>query len=233
MDLKPHELPHDAATWPSIPTRAVNRWILAADLGQSIDPTAICVLNHRVVPVDKWTPYPKRKQWKQDRVESFHVRHLERLPLGMAYPAQIQHVAMLLTLPPLDAGATLVIDETGVGRAVGDMFDAAGLAPQRVTITFGHEATRHGSRTWHVPKGLLISALEARMHSGEFGIAELIKDAGALVEELKDFRRKVSDAGRATFAARSGAHDDLVLACAIAVWQATNVPFSSSGPLFG
>jgi hypothetical protein len=37
-------------------------------------------------------------------------------------------------------------------------------------------------------------------------------------DELLDFRRKLSDAGRATYAARTGAHDDLVLAVAIACW---------------
>ena len=35
-------------------------------------------------------------------------------------------------------------------------------------------------------------------------------------DELLDFRRKLSDAGRATYAARTGKHDDLVLAVAIA-----------------
>ena len=39
--------------------------------------------------------------------------------------------------------------------------------------------------------------------------------------ELKDFRRHVSEAGRYSFAARSGQHDDLVLAVAIALWRAT------------
>jgi hypothetical protein len=42
----------------------------------------------------------------------------------------------------------------------------------------------------------------------------------ALETELKDFRRRVSEAGRYSFAARTGAHDDLVLAVAIALWRA-------------
>lgn len=89
------------------------------------------------------------------------MRHLERLPLGMSYPQQIQRVVSLLARPPLNAlKPKLVIDEAGVGRPVGDMFDAAGLHPNRITITAGLEATQHG-KTWHVPKGLLISKLEA------------------------------------------------------------------------
>jgi hypothetical protein len=54
------------------------------------------------------------------------------------------------------------------------------------------------------------------LHTGELKIAAALSEAGALQEELKDFQRKVSDAGRATYNARKGAHDDLVLAVAIA-----------------
>lgn len=216
--------------WRYIDARPVDRWILGCDLGQTTDPTALCALHHRVVPRDGWTTNEKARAWKQDRTESFDVRHLERLPLGLPYPAQVQHVANVLARPPL-VGAKLVIDETGVGRAVGDIFDAAGMYPERITITAGLETTQHGGRSWHVPKGVLISGMDARLHTGELRIAAALKDAGALADELKDFRRKVSEAGRATYAARTGAHDDLVLAVAIALWFATSGPSSYSCPL--
>jgi hypothetical protein len=48
--------------------------------------------------------------------------------------------------------------------------------------------------------------------------------------ELKDFRRHVSEAGRYSFEARSGAHDDLVLAVAIALWRATKKKPNFAGP---
>ena len=41
-----------------------------------------------------------------------------------------------------------------------------------------------------------------------------------LVCELQDFRVEFTPAGQLTFNARSGRHDDLVLALAIAVWLA-------------
>jgi hypothetical protein len=134
---------------------------------------------------------------------------------------EAKQVGALLARPPLN-GAALVIDETGVGRAVGVIFEGAGLSPNRVTITAGNEATQHGARIWYVPKGVLISGLDARFHTGESRIAAALAEASALQDELKDFQRKVSEAGRATYNARNGAHDDLVLACAIAVWFATN-----------
>jgi hypothetical protein len=37
-----------------LPARAIDRWIVGVDLGQSTDPTAIAVMNHRVVPLDTW-----------------------------------------------------------------------------------------------------------------------------------------------------------------------------------
>ncbi len=66
-----------------------------------------------------------------------------------------------------------------------------------------------GHRPW--PQARLVSAL----HTDELKIAAALSDAESLQEELKDFQRKVSDAGRATYNARTGAHDDLVLAIAI------------------
>jgi hypothetical protein len=211
--------------WRSVYARPVDRWFVGVDLGQSTDPTAISVMNHRVLPLDRWHMIEKTQTRRQKKAEHFDVRHLERLPLGMSYPQQIQRVVNLLGRSPLNAlRPKLVIDETGVGRPVGDMFDAAGLWPNRITITAGLDATQHGGNTWHVPKGLLISNIEAHSHSGELRIAAAANDAAALKEELKDFKRKISEAGRTTYAARVGAHDDLVLSVAITLWMATQGP---------
>jgi hypothetical protein len=54
------------------------------------------------------------------------------------------------------------------------------------------------------------------LHTDELKIAAVLSDAEPLQEELKDFQRRVSDAGRATYNARVGAHDDLI-AVAIAL----------------
>jgi hypothetical protein len=45
-----------------------------------------------------------------------------------------------------------------------------------------------------------------------------------LADELKGFHRPVSDAGRVAYNACTGAHDDLVLAVAIAPWWARSGP---------
>lgn len=208
----------DTNQWNREYVRECDEWIVSMDVGQSIDPSAICALQHIVRGTGEMISNEKTRTVRQGRKEHFHVRHLERLPLGMAYPSQIEHVANLLGREPL-VGAKFAVDYTGVGRPVLDMFERAGLKPHGVLITAGNQTT-HASTIHHVPKQTLISQLEARLHSGELKIASDIADAGALAEELKDFARKVSESGRVTFNARSGAHDDLVLSVAIALFLA-------------
>lgn len=191
---------------------------LAADLGQSNDPTAICVMEHRQQFEVDW------KGNSKPAGQTFDVRHLQRLPLGLSYVEQAGEVGRLLGRTPLSSGCEFAIDETGVGRAVGDIFNNAGLRPLRVTITSGDKQSQKGLRRFHVPKGLLISGLDARLHLGELRFAADLAEADAMAEELRDFRRSVSAAGRYSYDARVGKHDDLVLAVAIAVWVFVGKP---------
>jgi hypothetical protein len=167
----------------------------------------------------------------QKKAQRFLVKHLERLPLGLSYPVQIQHVSELLARPPLTGNpdtntppATLVVDDTGVGRAVSDLMLGRGMEPMRVTIVAGNEQTVTGRNRWHVPKALLISGLDAHLHSGNLKIAGALTESGAIKNELLDFERSVSAAGRATYQARAGKHDDLILAVAISLWWALRPP---------
>lgn len=201
-------------------------WVVGVDLGQSSDPTAVAVLEHVTGVMDEGSDRDRHcglTEHLQTPAERVDVRHLERLPLGLSYPVVVQHVRDMLARPPLcgdenQRPAELVIDETGVGRAVGDIFAAAGLRPKRVSITAGSEVTWAGANRWHVAKTILISTVDAMLHKGTLRFAAALSEAGAMKDELLDFRRKLSDAGRATYAARTGAHDDLVLAVAIACW---------------
>jgi hypothetical protein len=87
-----------------------------------------------------------------------------------------------------------------------------------VAITAGTDSTKTGTRRWSVAKSLLISGVDAALHAGELRFADELREREALREELKDFRRHVTAAGRATYQAHTGKHDDLVLAVAIALW---------------
>jgi hypothetical protein len=213
--------------------RPVDRFIIGLDLGKSVDCTAIAVLHHTITPLDKYTNYLKIGISKQHTDQRFNVVHLERLPLGMPYPAQIHHVEELVNRDPLRGRAPLVMDDSGVGRPIGDSFVEARLRPKRITITSGLEVTQHDGDTWHVPKSVLISTMEGRIHTGELKVAKGLLEAGPLKEELLDFERHVSESGRTTWGARVGKHDDIVLAVSLAVWWAvrTSKPSVTSMPL--
>jgi hypothetical protein len=204
------------------------RFIVGVDLGQAADSTAIAVLEVTKGFTDHGSEYERHTglPTKQTPAEYINVRHLRRLPLGLSYPVQVQTVADLLARAPLcgderQPRADLVLDETGVGRPVADLFDDAGLRPTRVCITAGNETTCVGPNRWHVSKTHLISSVDALLHTGTLRFAAALSEADAMKNELQDFRRKLSDAGRATYSARAGAHDDLVLAVAIAAWHAS------------
>jgi hypothetical protein len=217
--------------------RSLPAWVVGVDVGQTSDPSALCVLEHVKGVLDsntlleRHTSTGRRPQISSERLD---VRHLERLPLGLSYPAVAQRVKDLLAEPPLCGydkvkPAELVIDETGVGRAVGDIFVAAGMKPKRVSITAGSEVTAVGGDRWHVAKTVLISTVDAMLHRGVLRFAAALAEAPTMRDELLDFRRKLSDAGRATYSARTGAHDDLVLAVAIACWWCSRPRGSPAG----
>ena len=62
------------------------------------------------------------------------------------------------------------------------------------------------------------------LHAGDLKIARSLADAATLVDELQTLRASISEAGFASFSARSGKHDDLVLAVAIAAWWMLRAP---------
>lgn len=189
---------------PPEPPRFRERYTVGVDLGQSQDPTAICVV---------------RRFEETGHKPIFQVGHLERLPLGTSYPNIVAHVAGLLARSEIRGKCELVIDFTGVGRPVFDMFRVQGVSPIGVTITGGTAITNEGL-IWSVPKGHLISRVQALLHEGRLKIHADLPDATALVSELQSFRVEYTDTGYMRFNARTGAHDDLVLALAIALWRA-------------
>jgi len=132
----------------------------------------------------------------------------------------VNKVVDLLNRPEL-RGAMFVLDETGVGVAVADLFEARTLRPDKVTITGGIDATSNG-HSHRVPKRDLASAVEVLLESRRLAIDEALPLAQVLTSELANFKVKVSPAGHDSYGAgtdwRENSHDDLVLAVALACW---------------
>jgi hypothetical protein len=194
------------------------RFVVGVDLGQSKDYTAIAIVEE----------VSTSRLDEQNRLETrtvLHLRYLERIALGTTYPRIVGHVLALLDQPPLTRDMPLVVDRTGVGSAVVDLFTAAGVRPHAVTIHGGDATTREPYHT-RVPKRELVGTLVALYHGGRLKVAESLPLVPALVDELLNFRIKVNiKSGHDSYEAwRESVHDDLVLAVALACWHAENRP---------
>ena len=211
--------------------------LIGVDLGQQRDYTAISVTER--VPVATGTstkepyfdPDTYRARWHlvPDARPEYHVRHLERPPLGTPYTDVVARVVELVKT--LGGNPILAVDATGVGRPVIDMLwktlkeelEGTNIFVDRcaVTITGGDSVTRNpDGGGFRVPKRDLISATLVLLQNGHLKIADALPLKDALVKELLNFRLKIniSTAHDSYEAWREGDHDDLVLSVAMACW---------------
>lgn len=148
------------------------------------------------------------------------LRHLERFPLGTPYPKIVERVSGVLATPPLlDRPTALLVDSTGVGGGVVDMFVHAGLYPIPVTIHGGDKVLLQNPG-YRVPKRDLVAAVQVLLQNERLKIARALPEAETLRRELQNFRVKIDPktAHDSYSHWREAEHDDLVLATALAAW---------------
>ncbi len=210
----------------------MSEFTLALDLGQVQDYAALALLQAEEVP-DESAP-PPREGRPDDRplVRRYSARHLHRWQLGTKYGQIVKDVEALLTDPPQPAaphgplvlaGCDLVIDQTGVGAAVVERFEEAGLpcTIRPALITAGHQES-FADGHWNVPKKHLVGVLQVLLQGRRLLVGKGLPLAETLAKELTTFKVKVSvQTGNESFEAwRERDHDDLVLAVALAAWWA-------------
>jgi hypothetical protein len=189
--------------------------LIAVDLGKKRDWTALSIAQKFMDEM----PIPDEPE--TTRTQSvYEIPYLDRVR-NQSYELIADRIAGLKMRPELKT-AMVVIDETGVGTAVGDMLEARSLQPWRVTITGGIEVTQQGL-AYHVPKRDLATIVAILLKSRRLRIAKELPLAEALKAELENFEAKISlTTGHDSYGAgddwREGNHDDLVLAVALAVW---------------
>jgi hypothetical protein len=210
--------------------------IVGVDLGQKRDPTAITVVERGYVPAG---PLFNAHYWYKGRQIfsarepvslEYHVRHLERPPLGTSYVDIVERIVELLKSLG-EEERVLAVDTTGVGRPVADMLNrrlqeylraTSGdpLHTAWITITGGDSVTKAEGGGIRVPKRDLASAPLVLMQNSQLKIAEGLKLRETLERELQNFKVKINIAtGHDSYEAwREGDHDDLVLAVAMACW---------------
>ena len=211
------------------------RYIAGLDVGQMSDPSALTVLER-----DLWM--------RGSTVKSrYDARWLERFPLQTPYPELARLVRE--RLERLGERAILVVDVTGVGRGVVDLFREEWMTldpvtgervvragkPAIVAVTLLTSALRQATApVWdeiHVAKRDVVMAFMVALQQQRFRAARGLKEAEVLFKEGQNFQWKVTQAGNDQYGAwREGQHDDLLLAVAIAVWwgeQHRYVPMTS------
>ena len=136
--------------------------------------------------------------------------------MGTPYPKVVERIGIIVEKLPV---AALVVDATGVGRAVLDQMREVVLNPVAVTITGGRHASYDGLM-WRVPKQVLLRPLVAATEAGRLKVAKGLRDAEPFQRELLAFQRRITDSGNNAFEG-AGEHDDLVIAVALACWWPT------------
>jgi hypothetical protein len=205
------------------------RFLCGLDIGKSGDPTALTILErHMILMGGVLEP-------------RFDCRFLERVPLQTAYPTMVEGVRKRLLA--LNAPCVLVIDATGVGAVIVDLFregwtDYDPITLERVTmpgkpviiaVTISANAGTGVRETpaaqqvtwdnWIVPKRSIVFGLIVALQQRRFRVAQALPDAAMLFKEGQNFAWKPSAAGNDLYGAwREGQHDDMLLAVAIAVW---------------
>jgi len=204
------------------------------DIGQRVDPSAIVVaeLERRSVSrhVSQVYPPPDFERRPIPEYTQYLIRHIERLPIGTSYPDVVRRLAAVVdSLERLMQDGKmgfhrphLLVDITGVGRPVFEMLKGALRGrPSRLTgVTFSSgEHLAQGSLRDEivVGKAYLVSRMQSLLQTGRLQLPQT-EAAKQLIEEMQDYEIRVSDAGRLTAGAfKSGTHDDLATALALAV----------------
>ena len=175
------------------------------DLGQANDFSALAVVEH------VWRYAPNSTNGV--RIREFQVQALRRWELGTPYPKIVQDVAEGMVSGPLSAYGVLLFDATGVGRAIGDLFNEQWRAGRMgayppVPVTFDQQSKAD------MVSNVLVAAQRGRLH-----IANRLPLASVLEEELTRFRQKIRATGSTSIEYGGGTegHGDLATALFLAL----------------
>lgn len=206
----PRDLPYPETKGPPV--------VVGIDIGQQRDPSAIAVAEY--LKRDR-EDMPDVSEWY------FPIRYLQRVPLNTSYPDVAARVVEIID--GLQARDTppkrihVAIDVTGVGRGVSDILTAP-LRKRRVrlsnvTIVAGLTLTGEiGRGDVSIGKEQMVSRLQSLFQTGRIQIPANHAEAEAMAKELLDFELRMTPKGNQQSGAfKTGAHDDLVIALALAV----------------
>lgn len=183
--------------------------IIALDPAQLRDWSAIAVVDMHMVS--------EKRQFNYDLV-AMNRRQ------GLPYDQIVEWTSGVLKRPEFMRGQPpeFVLDATGVGVAVNDMFRAKRIRTRAVTITSGNALNRQEA-TIHLGKARLIGTFLSAFDAGKVHANPNMPIWPALEQEMLSFRAEMSEQGHAKFEAPPGEHDDMLFALALAVWYGEEI----------
>jgi hypothetical protein len=195
------------------------------DVGQKNDPSCLAVIERRqlYVPDGRYSNEPI-----EHGEPEYWLRYAQRLPLNMPYPAQGFWIAQKVLSRAELADAWMLVDITGVGRAAVDAWRADLPNIKGVMLTAGNAVERRG-RDLHISKSILIQEMQAVLHYGKLKIPNSIPERDVIARECADFEIHYTATGALQWNARSGSHDDTVIAIALALYGAQHL--AAAGPV--
>jgi hypothetical protein len=144
-------------------------------------------------------------------LDGWTVRLVEQLPIGLEYKEIVEQLKQYI-----DRADRVFVDATGIGDPILEQLkDHAIDKIVGIKITGGNTA-RTGGRQWSVPKKILAQALVQAFGREALTIEAPEPGRSILRRELLAFNYRPGIVPK--FEARPGAHDDCVLALALAVF---------------
>jgi hypothetical protein len=194
------------------------KYLIGLDIGMMQDYSALCMIEQ----IEEVKPANLVERILEHYEVRYNLTHIEQFPLGTQFPAVVKRVSEIVYNPEIERNNKLIIDATGIGEAIVQMFREKSILPVSIVITGGAEVTKPRSKyeIYHVPKRDLVSALMKIVQSGRFKIADGLALGRLFDEQLSMFHYTLNKkTGHDSYeAAKDSIHDDIVLAAALAAW---------------
>ena len=175
--------------------------ILGLDLGQQSDYTVLSIVN-------------------DDRKGggSYDLVYLKKYKLKTSYVSIVRDIGNMVKESYALKGSRIIVDATGVGRPVVDMFLSYGVQVISATITGGSSSSWKTKNEVTIPKKEIVSCLQIVLQNKVIKIASGLDCIEDIKREFLNFKASISSNARASFNARAGYHDDIVMSLGLAIW---------------
>lgn len=185
---------------------AQQRHVLGLDLGQQNDYSVLSVFTVK---------------FNEDNRALYELPYLKRFRLKTSYVDIVDQVIAIINKYNLLLNYSLIVDYTGVGRPVVDLFRQKHLNPVALSITGGIKTNWVTNVEVNVPKKDIVTYLQLVLQNNRIAIAHDLPLLRTLTQEFLSFQLKIRDNTMSVTSSYGGAYgvnDDIVMSMGIAVW---------------